>query len=509
MKQWKCWMAALALLAPSVALAHGGGFVMIPIYIPGGAAPGPARAITGDYSSFKRVAIVTGIGETVTLGDTALFDQYSTLDVRDWKIDDQVNATLRRYLASRFTFVDIPYDRAALAAIPNGLMDNTKGRLHDYLLGLRRDDIDAFIVVRPDAEGSGPTTPGLSLADAGIVRPVFRANYEIDIVDARSLVIVGHAFARIAPRLNGGVSFVQILGAEGLKVKPGDKPSDSQREGMRAEFTHIVNESLIETLRSLNTGVPLPEPGARVLVPIPADKYPFHNIKNVGIVSAIGDSLMMEHRGAWFAHDTDHVAVADWKLDDAVEHMVAAELDKRFTVKPVVADRAKLSALDMKFTDAALTTPMDGLTPSSDVDAYIVVLKHNSFMGPIFSGVAGPGVWHSTPVGSDSTSIFVNYSMALVDAKTLKTIWIVWGVTSPDHATRYVVEDADGSLWADKGALSPDQLAKIHPVVLDELADSVPETMMRMALTGKMLSDEPPPAPTPMGAGQPSDTPHP
>jgi hypothetical protein len=495
---------AAMLTAASPALAHGGGggggghgggyTVYIPV-MGSTAAPNVPKAKTGDYSQIHKIAIVSAIGQTMTVGSTGLFAKHSNFDITDWKLDDLVETTVRKYIADRFGIIDVPYDRAALASIPDGY--GPRDRMHAYLAALPAMGVDAFVVVHPDTASYSPDTPGLSIGDIeGISGPIFTADYDIDIVDAHSLQVIGHTFSRVQLRAGALPSFVQMLGPVDLKVLHGQTPTDAQRTRLKAHFSTIVQESLIETLRSLDLGIALPAAGARVIVPIPANLKPFANIKTVAIVSAVGQELTLGHRGAWFVHDMNFVPIADWKMDDKIEALIAASLDKRFTVKSVPADRAKIFAMDVPFTAGGLATPIDGLTPTPDLDAYIVVLKHTSMLRMGLDPMPGLGIWHQTPVGDDYSAVFANYTIALVDAHTLKPIWLSWGAASPALPSKIIYRDAPNSVWPEKGMLTPDQAANVRQRLMDELADSIPETLLHMTLTGTMVSNEPPPAPS-------------
>ena len=193
---------AIMLIAASPAAAHGGGgggghggghTTYTTVYIPGGGDPGVPNARPA-IANIHSVAIISAIGQTMTLGRAGWLAKHKVITIADWKIDELVDATLRRYLAGRFTFVNVPHDSAALQAIPNGTTDVSVKAMHDYLAALPAQDADAFIVVRPDGEGAAPT-PGLSLDNDGssTSRPSLNANYEIDIVDAKTWKVIAHA----------------------------------------------------------------------------------------------------------------------------------------------------------------------------------------------------------------------------------------------------------------------------------------------------------------------------
>ncbi len=503
----KLCAAVLALAAawvPAAVLAHGGGgggghggghATYIPIYIPGGTVVSEVPAPTlGDTSGIHTVAIVSGIGQTLTLGRAGWLAQHSNVDIADWKLDDAVDSELRQYLAGRFTFVTIPQDRAALAAIPNGKLDSSNVAATNYLASLPAQGIDAFIVVRPDGEGMA-ATPGLSLAndeDAG-GRPVIHANYEIDIVDAKTRQIISHTFSRVSLRQGEGAHYAALLGNAAEKVEPNQIPTDAQRAAMKAGFSHLVSISLIETVRSLNLGVALPQPGARVMVPIPANISLYPRIKTVAVISAVGDALDMNHRAPFFVHTEGSAPIADWNIDATIESDIRAALDPRFTVKPAVADRAKIANMRIAIDQAGINTPIDGLTPSNDVDLYIVVLKRSAQLG--LDTVSGLGIGHVASFSDERTSAFAYYEIAAIDPHTLKPVLLVAGRASPAQPMQIPIRYLNNSAWPATQPLSPDQAQTVRQLLTDMMADSIPETLLHMGLTGMMPSGELPPAP--------------
>jgi hypothetical protein len=502
-KRALCAAALLAGFLPAAALAHGGGgggghggghTTYTTVYIPGGIPEVPA-AKTGDTSAIHSVAIVTAIGQNMMLGRPGWLAQHKTIDISDWKLDDEVDATLRRYLAGRFTFVNVPYDAAALAAIPNGKNDTTVKNMQAYLGALHAQGVDAFVVVRPDAEGDA-FSPGLSLDnnDSATARPTVEANYEIDIVDAKSLAIVSHTLSRVTLRQGDGEHFAALLGSMDINISPDQTPSDAQRAEMKKAFSHLVSISLVETLRSLNLGVALPQPGARVMVPIPKDIAPFQKVTNVAVVSAVGDSLDLNHRAPFFVHSATTAPIADWNLDAAIESDVRAALDKRFVVKPVPVDRAKIAALNITIDQKGIATTVDGLTATGDIDAYIVVLKRTSPFG--LDDVKGLGVAHQTSIGDEHTTVFAIYEIAVVDPHTLKPLMVLAGRTSPLQPIEVPVHVVPNTTWPQTPPLSPDQARTVEQALTDMMADSIPETLMRMGLTGMMPNGEAAPAPS-------------
>ena len=80
-------IAALLLCTP--AWPHGGGFVVVPVYV-GSAAPSLPPAKTGDTSHIHAVALLSAIGETFTVHSAAagFFGRAKQINIAAWKMDD-------------------------------------------------------------------------------------------------------------------------------------------------------------------------------------------------------------------------------------------------------------------------------------------------------------------------------------------------------------------------------------------------------------------------------------
>jgi hypothetical protein len=507
--------ALVVSLVPAVASAHGGGgggggghgggghYVYVPVYMGDAGPPVVPAAKTGDYSGIKTVAIVTAVAQRLTLGSKALLSSHKDIDVSDWNLDPVVEATVAKYLSGRFTVKTIPYDRAALAAIPNSHFDSNSDKIaDDYLSKLPADGIDAFVVIRPDAEMPGPITDGLSLDSSGgyYLRPVEMASYEIDIV-ARDGRKIAHSLSRIATRKGAAEEFPVLFAPPGLALTDKDTPSKLQRAMLKNEYARLLALSLRQTLRSLNLGITLPEVGARDLIPIPPDKNPLTKLHTVAVVSAVGDRLDLNHRGALFRHSLTTAPVAEWNLDGEIEAGVTAALDKRLKVRAVTVDRAKLASVEVGVVNSDLSTPIAGLTPTSGVDAYIVVLKRKTAVGMQADPVSGLGLWNQNGLGGESSGVFADFAVAIVDPQTLKPHWLQAGVTSPAKPGEAPISATSNTNWPkDGGAPTPEQSAALHKDFADMMADAVPETMYRMMLTGVM------PAPVPGVTEIPTET---
>jgi hypothetical protein len=502
------FLAVLAIAAPVQVFARGGGgggghasssptTVMVPIFIPTQAQM-PTQA--GDTSRIHTVAVLSALGPNLTLrNEHFLGPKTSQFDISGWAIDDEVNMLMKRYLHDRFAFKDVLYDRAVLNAIPNGVWDTQSG-FSKYLRTVPNEGIDAFIVVRRDLVLQAPGIEGLALQNGLGDKPIVWANYEIDVIDARTYTTISSAYSRI--RLRGGTTaaFAGLEGPKQLIVGDDFALSDVQRAILHAFVDKIVDTSLIETLRALNLGVALPEAGARTLVPIPADKKPYKTVNAIGLVSAIGDELEMEHQG-FLSHDKHGMPVNDWQIDARMENDIRAALDKRFTVRPVTLDRNALYDTHILDSGNKIATLFPGLKPTPDVDAYLVAMKISIY--------PALGIFNWNPVaGEPGTKVYANYVLVLLDAHTLKILSLYPGTRTPDHPSAQPSEMVGNDLWPDAPpALSPNQATQIR-LTLERLIDeTVPETLMHMGLTGMMPAGGAPPAPGTTLAAQPAAEP--
>lgn len=488
--------AALAIMPAAPALAHGGGgghgggghYVYIPVY-GGQAVMVVPPAQTADYSRIHSVAVISGIGQNLTLGKAALLTTHSTLSIADWNLDQGVETTLAHYLSGGFAVKTVPHDSAALAKIPNGHFDTSSAKtLQAYIQALQAKDVDAFIVVRPDAELGTPITPGLSLDATGNgARPEEEANFEIDVVDAQSGNIIAHAFSRAADRQGTAPQFATFWGSKDAKVMPNGTPTDAQRNQMKTDFVRNVSLSLRETLRSLSLAIPLPEVGAREIVAIPPDQNPYRKLSKVMVISTLGDRVETYYPGGLFTKAKDTlVPVADWNMDAEFEKHAADALDKHFVPASVPVDRAKLANLTVGM-DQKLDAlpPVDGINPGAGVDLYIVLAKLRTKPA---GGVAGLTMWDGSAAGADYADALSEYAVVLVEPKTARIVFFHRGVASPKFPSELPMHMTMKTNMPNPGAgFSPEQASALRTLYSGIMADSIDETLLRMELTGRKI----------------------
>jgi hypothetical protein len=497
---------AALIVAGLAAVPANAGAVFVPIIVPMQVSIPAAQ--TAEYDRIHTIAILPALGDSMELQNFHFMGtKTKPLDIAAWNLDGLAGAVLQKYLSSRFAVKTVAYDRAAIAALPNGPFANSRLQLRKILGAIPNDGIDAFVVVRPDLEYGAPGTEGLSLNIAGA--PVVWANYEIDLVDARTYDTIAKSYSRVTYRLGEGASFANIIAPEAVIMDDGLTPDPRQAAILRVYSAHLISASIVETLRSLGMGLLLPMPGDRVLVPIPPEKKPFPAFKSVALFSVIGDQITLEHSGMFFAHGSYPLAVTDWHVDDAVTKTIAANLDKRFTVKPASADMMALQQAHVLDADGKSDPKFPGLTASQDVDAYIVAVKIHGACPIGQHSCDGIGLINSTLPADSATGVFANYALAVIDAHTLK--WLAWqaGMMPPSRAKSRPFSTVPDVAWPDKPpVMNAEQMSTVHTALDDVLKDSIPETMMGLGLTGMMVQPDLASVPTNAASQNPPTTSH-
>ena len=315
--------------------------------------------------------------------------------------------------------------------------------------------------------------------------------FEIEIFDAHTYQRIARCFARLEIRHGAPAKFAGFVAPQGRAPDAAYALTDTQRELLRKDFRHDIAETVYNTLRALQLGLPIPAPGDEALVPIPPQANRFSQIRNVAVVSTIGDLFTMAYRTVMFEHHMTSVPIGDWNLDMHIEAMIRAQLDKRFTVKSVPVDRGSLenvlaAAPFPGLSYSVLPPVINGLPTSSDVDAYVVVIRRVGPMGDATDPVSGVGIWKRKPFGSEFTELFANYEIVVVDAHTLGPIAHLSGVASRHQPIPTVYRSIDNAIWpsGEVDALAPAQIAQVQQILNDMLTDSTGETLLEMGLTG-------------------------
>lgn len=479
------FLTIIALIAALPAVAQ---IIFVPIYTP----PPTPKVSAGEYTNIQKVAVISAIGTNLRVG-AKLLAKGKTANIDDWNVDDQVVSTVQQLLASRFQFKNVAYDRQVLAAMPNGVLDDSRAELLRYLGTLPKDDIDAFLVIRPGLASGAPGAGGLSLLNNAVNdgRPGAFANYEIYVVDARSLKIVATSYSRVQQR-PGRSDFAGLLLIKQLAYdeKTLELTAD-QRKAMRAVYYRLIPLSLLETLRPLEMGATLPAVGGRSLVARPPDTRPYGEIKSIAVISTIGDDLVLQHFGdSYITSSTEHLNIDDWRLDEAIEAQARDAIGTQFTIKNVAVDMSQLRQAGLVDDKLSYNPDLRGLTATEDVDAYLVFLKHRfQFRGSNTQG-KGAGIVRFASLFSGVTNVFAYYDVALVDAHSLKVIRASSAVIDPSFTNASPSTSVESALWpASAKQMTAQQKEKVRALISGFLSQSVKETLLRLNLTNMMIVD--------------------
>jgi hypothetical protein len=462
--------------------------VMIPMYIPVIRNLPPVKK--GSYEGIRTVAIISAIGQRLrVLNIGFLAPKQADIDITSWGIDEQLTAAMAEYLATNFEVKPISFDAAALAKIPNGRLMKPNNGLREFLAPLQRDGIDALIVVRPAQNGDTPGDEGLALVKDGA--PVEWANFEVSVVDAKTLAVISNAQSRIRPRGSNAPGFAGRVAGPWLDFEDA-KLSEAQMARVQPDLLNLASYSLIETLRDLDLGIQLPPPFARKIVPLSDDQNPFRDAKSVAVISALGDTFELRHFGSILHKGEDKVAIPSWGVDEHLRLEAEKILSQRFTVVPAKVDQASVANLALIGPDKMLKRSFPELPAAADTDLYVLLIRVPDKLFDMrgLSPAEGVGLWRQQNV-----YVFAHYAVVVLDAKTLELKSITQAGTPPSFqkSTALLVSD---TLAADKASdLTPEKEQALRPELEGLLTSTLEETFLRLNLTKLMIADGPPPLP--------------
>jgi len=150
-----------------------------------------------------------------------------------------------------------------------------------------------------------------------------------------------------------------------------------------------------------------------------AQRLPPHsNIKTVGIISAIGQSFMIERVPAsplqWLGPpDASFLDIGDWSVDARVTREATQALSKKFSVRSVAFEEADFDSWTWpNLLDRIAQLPV----PMENIDAYVVILRdwRGDEIGGSVHQLAGLGLYSR----QSRTGVFASYRIAVIDARS-------------------------------------------------------------------------------------------
>lgn len=494
-------VAALCLASPALAQADFTASAIMVTMVNMNQPPPAPDAEIGDYSSFHKVAVLCALNNAVPFDGEG---KDGAIDISSWGINAQICDLLRKDLAGRFEFVDLATDPAALAR--NVSRQSTT---EAFLKTLTNPSVDAYIVVRP-VDG-GYSDPGVALrtgptqGDATLF-----VDYEIDIIDAHRLSVVGRAEARLRTRepQHAFYPVTTVKNVDKAALIAGKDPEALERVHRTLDWS--LELSTVETLRALETGAALPPVGDHSIAEpqLAAAMAMYHNL---AIVSAVGENLRFNVGGHMFVHKESVVLpglLPD--VDQQIESIASAVLARHHTVKPTEFDRALLANIEIPASGKL--EPIAGLRPSNDLDAYVLILK-----APISDdgsqAEGGIGVTHWISADDNTLSVNANVGIAVIDARTLEVVNTTTLGEGPKdvcgHPMPFIAPGPncliDEKMYAPETpeALSEEAKIEIRATTQKVLADAIPETLFGMGLDSPADAA---PLKTALDAAQPAQT---
>jgi len=195
-------------------------------------------------------------------------------------------------------------------------------------------------------------------------------------------------------------------------------------------------------------------------------------IKTVGIVSAIGDVIILNHVGTTaFTNDEEFNTKVDWGLDAAAVQSAAAKLDGRYEVRSVSYDAAPFAGPPRGFSGLFdKERPLgeivrDSVRPQG-LDAYIVLRRDRQTL-PNQDWLEGLGLDDHNFLGIHTDAIYAAYRVAVIDGRSMKVL-AEMPATSKEPGDYFSgpglpMQPVDHSLWGDSLAtMSSEQQEKLQ-----------------------------------------------
>lgn len=216
-------------------------------------------------------------------------------------------------------------------------------------------------------------------------------------------------------------------------------------------------------------------------------------IKTIGLVSALGDEVRLQHVGLTVFSNDLHSTKLDWQLDRHVLDRLAQHIGTRYQVRPVSYDKApllKASTKEWIHTDRpTLAEALRATVPAGVVDAFVVVVP--TYMGDTAYGtnqhVYGVGAYTRGVFSERSrANAFAAYRIALIDGKTFTSLADTAALIP--STGRWIGEDVPFRPIPSAGLknrlddMRREDLATLRDAVVGLLDASIPYTLKKMKL---------------------------
>lgn len=231
------------------------------------------------------------------------------------------------------------------------------------------------------------------------------------------------------------------------------------------------------------------------------------SIKNVGVISLMGDELNLTHIGfTVFGNSDSSHSIEDWGIDQHVASVIGDTLRKNgsYAVKEVNYD---YSALAKVYTDKVysplnfklIENELRALAQSHAIDTFLVITERRleDPIGKRSVYYEGMGLY-SMGIGETLVKVapYIWYSLTVVDGKTAQPIADIAGLMTrkrpeflePGYSVPY--EEVEHSWWnEDFNAMSKSQQQQLEEKLKQLLNESLPYTLQDAKLINNNLQN--------------------
>lgn len=218
-------------------------------------------------------------------------------------------------------------------------------------------------------------------------------------------------------------------------------------------------------------------------------------IKTVGIVSAVGDEFSFTRAGlTGFDNGDRRSSIAAWGLDDLIVRQATATLSGRFQVRPVRYRQAAFAAPGASspitvmnlMREDRITTLLRKELSSQPLDAYVVIVKTRSSIGPSNRTVEGIGLIEYVSAIGSYDQLYALYEIRVVDGHSFE---VLEKRTAAPLEHSDLVRLAGPSRRVDDtytlAAGDPAQNEKAREVITDMIERSLTPTLRDLHLAGE------------------------
>ncbi len=238
-------------------------------------------------------------------------------------------------------------------------------------------------------------------------------------------------------------------------------------------------------------GMALAQQPARPKTPAaapPAKPAAADNGKCIGVVSAIGENLILKKIGITvFGNDEATAPINSWHIDDLVVSKISGFLAKSWTVRRIDYPKGTFAFLEAQHplfynAESDLVGTLRRLTSSAPCDHYVVVLKTGHVLFNTNQTVYGLGILETSSLLTASDHIHALFRIIVYDGRTFAPIGqksaFLEGRTFIDQITQIDIKGpfrtVDQSWWPQS---NPAQSTKLRDGIRQLVSQGLDATM--------------------------------